>query len=129
MIHEDTTAMVTVVGGERYDGNQVSVTNAAFQLLLYGSGNIWKEMEALPYPIGDHMLVNYEQYLYVIGGVGCAGSCVRMSFKGRGSWEKMGNLGTSTTGSKRVQKWYILRGISVRRENTSLHNNADAYAS
>ena len=92
MVYDDRTAVLTLVGGYTNCSGTIKANRVIFQLSLISTTPSWREMSTkLPYDVNNPMLVNDDEYLYVLGGEGCV-TCVRMSKKNPDSWEKLNDL-------------------------------------
>ena len=69
MTYDSDTGLLTVAGGHQYDkkGGK-KTTNSVFQLYVPNIGAKWDKLPVLPFVVTDPMLVNDDEYLYVLGG-------------------------------------------------------------
>ena len=67
------TGRLIIAGGENPDG---TLSKRVWQLPQLNNGAVWEELTALEEPVANPMLVNDEEYLYVLGGEDCR-KCVR----------------------------------------------------
>ena len=93
MIYDHSTGMVTVAGGEIQNRiGSWKKTNTVIQLPRLVRDSRWNKLPSLTYAVANPMMVNYAEYLYVLGGFGCA-RCVRMSKNNQnGGWEALDEL-------------------------------------
>ena len=97
MTYDVGTGMLTVAGGDRYDneGGSQTLSNKVFQLSVPRGGATspaWETLIDLPCEVANPMVVNDNEYLYVLGGDNEV-ACVMMSKADKeAGWRKIKDL-------------------------------------
>ena len=77
MVYDDNTEQLTIVGANPDNG----LSSVVLRLPQINEDALWEILKIISYPVINPMLVNDEEYLYVLGGVNSA-KCARMSKEG-----------------------------------------------
>ena len=96
MVFDVDTGKLIIAGGETYIHDDTGVrdftlTKVVFRLSELTNSAVWEELEVLSDPVANPMLVNDNDYLYVLGGVSRA-TCVRMLKERKDNWEVLDDL-------------------------------------
>ena len=87
MVYDDNIGKLTIAGGENPDG---TLSRLVWQLPHVSQDAVWEELKVLEEPVANPMLVNDEEYLYVLGGANCT-KCARMRKEPKNEDEKEWN--------------------------------------
>ena len=93
MVYDPHTSMLTVAGGEIYnvDDRKLTPTNVVMQLNMSKENAEWETFKQLPHLASNPMMVCDDEYLYVLGGIGCA-KCFRISRNKPVEWNALDDL-------------------------------------